>query len=62
MFVVLEGLDHKDNVSILGLNTRFRNRYTDFLKQSQLFKPIYPFIVDKTRIIRRYLVTDEDCR
>ena len=32
MFVVLQGLDHKENVSISGLNTRFRNRYTDFLR------------------------------
>ena len=28
MFVVLQGLDHKENVSISGLNTRFRKRYT----------------------------------
>ena len=33
MFIVLLGLDHKENVSISGLNTMFQNRYIDFLKE-----------------------------
>ena len=34
MFVALQGFYYEENkVSISDLNTRFRNKYTDFLKK-----------------------------
>ena len=33
MFVVLQGFYHEERVSISVFNTRFRNKYTDFLQK-----------------------------
>ena len=32
MLIVLHRLDYDEKVSILGINARFRNKYTDILK------------------------------
>ena len=39
MFVVLQELYYEERVSISGLNTGFRNKYTDFLQKNNRSNP-----------------------